>query len=110
VVPDHEGPLLEFLDCYTYDERLGAVFNQKRFDESIRNLWRRARVEKLKELDTLYIIALERNDVQTIADVVQRKMELREITKREIPSYDPLNGTLREYMLKTKNTLPDILN
>lgn len=108
-VADHEGPLLEFLDCYTFDEKTGAVFHQDTFDEMIRKQWRKVRIGKLQQLDTQYIIALERNDTSTIAEIVQKKTQLRDVTKQEIPKYEPMNGPLREYMLSLKGYLPEIL-
>lgn len=108
-VADQEGPLLEFLDCYTFDEKTGAFFHQDRFDEMIRKQWRKVRIDKLQQLDTQYIIALERNDTDTIADIVQKKNQLRDVTKQEIPRYEPMNGPLREYMMRLKGYLPEIL-
>jgi hypothetical protein len=108
-VADNEGPLLEFLECYTFDEKLGMTFRQDKFGEMIRKQWRKKRIPKLQQLDTQYIIALEKNDTEAIADIVQRKAQLRDVTKQEFPKYEPMNGSLREYMLKYKNYLPECL-
>lgn len=109
-VADQEGPLLEFLDCYTFDEKTGALFHQDRFDEMIRKQWRKIRVGKLQQLDTQYIIALERNDRDAIDTIVQKKTLLRDVTRQEIPKYEPMNGPLREYMLRLKDYVPEILS
>ena len=108
-VADNEGPLLEFLECYTFDEKLGMTFRQDKFGEMIRKQWRKKRIPKLQQLDTQYIIALEKNDTEAIADIVQKKAQLRNVTKQEFPRYEPMNGSLREYMLKYKNYLPECL-
>lgn len=109
VIPDNEGPLLEFLRCYTYDERHGAVFHQEIFNDMIREQWRKYRVAKLQSLDTQYIIALERNDTDKIADIVRQKTILRDITKKEIPKWEAFNSSLREYMLNMAKYIPDEL-
>ena len=109
VIPDNEGPLLEFLRCYTYDERQGAVFHQEIFNDMIREQWRKYRVAKLQSLDTQYIIALERNDTDKIADIVRQKTILRDITKKEIPKWEAFNSSLREYMLNMAKYIPDEL-
>jgi hypothetical protein len=109
VIPDNEGPLLEFLQCYTYDEKQGASFHQEVFDEMIREKWRKNRAAKLQTLDTQYIIALERNDTDKIVDIVRQKTILRDITKKDIPKWEPFNSSLREYMLNTAKYIPEEL-
>lgn len=110
VIPDTDGPLLEFLQCYKFDEKQGVVLDQSAFNEQIYKHWRQLRSSKLQVLDTEYIIALERNDADKIADVVQRKTVLRDITTREIPVYDAMEGPLKEYMLRIKSYIPKELN
>ena len=100
IVPDHEGPMLEFLNCFTYDEKVGALFHQEIFDEMIRNKWRQLRIPKLQQLDVDYIIAVERNDTTLISEIVQKKTLLRNVTDEPIPKYDPTNGPLRQYMIQ----------
>jgi hypothetical protein len=106
VIPDNDGPLLEFLQCYKFDEKQGFVLNQSAFNEHIYKHWRQLRSSKFQVLDTEYIIALERNDADKIADVVQRKTVLRDITTREIPAYNAIEESLKEYMLRMKSYIP----
>ena len=109
VIPDNEGPLLEFLPCYKFDEKQGMVFNQQMFNEQIYKRWRQLRATKLQVLDTEYIIALERSDKDRIDSVIQRKTALRDITKQEIPSYVSYQESLRDYMLRMRDYIPEIL-
>ena len=109
VVPDNEGPLLEFLSCYRFDEKQGAVIDQQAFNEQIYKRWRTLRDSKLRVLDTEYIIALERNDTDKIADVIRRKTLLRDITKQEIPKFEQREESLRQYMMRMKDYIPSVL-
>lgn len=109
VVPDDKGPVLEFLECYTYSEKYGSVFHQLKFDEAIRKRWRVRRAEKLKALDLRYILALERNHPEEIAEVIRQKNLLREVTKCPIPPHNSLDGPVRNYVVEYMNYLPEIL-
>lgn len=48
--------------------------------EILRDQWRQVRAPLLETLDRAYMMAMERNDPSTMADVAKRKQKLRSIT------------------------------
>jgi hypothetical protein len=89
----------EFFEAYDYSE-LGPVFNVERGKEIQRQKWRELREPILKELDVIYMKALEQGDSATQADVAAKKQALRDITLLELP--DDIESI--------RNTWPEILN
>ena len=73
--------------------------NIEKAKEIQRNVWRKIRESKLKELDLLYMKALEEGDKPTQKNIITQKKALRDVTTIELPDDVDI----------IRDTIPDIL-
>ena len=62
------------------------VYDIDKAKEILKNMWRKAREPIFQDLDTQYIIALEKRDTNKLAEISTKKQQLRDITNLEIPN------------------------
>lgn len=76
-----------------------VTINIEKAKEIQRNIWRKMRESKLKELDLLYMRALEEGDKPTQKNIITQKKALRDVTTIELPDDVDI----------IRDTIPDIL-
>lgn len=65
-------------DCFIYDI--------EKAKEILKELMRKARQPLLEALDTQFIIALEKGEVNKIKEITTKKQQLRDVTALELPN------------------------
>lgn len=83
IYDESQLPDSEFIDAWTID----ATINLELAKEVWRNKMRPVRNQRLKELDLEWMKAIEQEDYKAAAAVVAKKVELRDITKRDELKY-----------------------
>lgn len=83
IYDESQLPDREFIDAWTID----ATIDLERAKEVWRNKMRSVRSQRLKELDLEWMRAMEQQDYSAAAKVVAKKVELRDITKRDELKY-----------------------
>jgi hypothetical protein len=83
IYEESQLPDREFVDAWTID----ATIDLELAKEVWRNKMRSVRSQRLKELDLEWMRAMEQQDYSAAAKVVAKKVELRDITKRDELKY-----------------------
>jgi hypothetical protein len=83
IYDESQLPDREFIDAWTID----ATIDLELAKEVWRNKMRPVRNQRLKELDLEWMKAMEAEDYKAAAGVVVKKVELRDITKRDELKY-----------------------
>jgi hypothetical protein len=83
IYDESQLPDREFINAWTID----ATIDLERAKEVWRNKMRPVRDARLKQLDLEWMRAMEQQDYQAAAKVVVKKVELRDITKRDELKY-----------------------
>jgi len=83
IYDESQLPDREFIDAWTIDATIDLELAKEVWREKMRPV----RNKRLKELDLEWMQAMERQDYQAAAKVVVKKVELRDITKRDELKY-----------------------
>lgn len=83
IYDESQLPDREFIDAWTID----ATIDLELAKDVWRNKMRPIRNERLKQLDLEWMKALEVDDYQAAAKIIVKKVELRDITKRDELKY-----------------------
>jgi hypothetical protein len=77
-----------------------VTINIEKAKEIQRNIWRKMREPKLKELDLLYMRALEEGDKPTQKNIITQKKTLRDVTTIELPDdVDIIHDTIPDILI-----------
>jgi hypothetical protein len=83
IYDESQLPDREFIDAWTIDATIDLELAKEVWREKMRSV----RNKRLKELDLEWMRAMEQQDYQAAAKVVVKKVELRDITKRDELKY-----------------------
>ena len=89
-----------FRDAWVMSTDLRVSIDKEKAKGIQRDLWRQARLKRLKDLDFRFMLALERGNEKEIEDIKLLKQKLRDVTKTQLP----------DEVEAIKNVWPNILN
>lgn len=89
-----------FRNAWEYDGPQAVKVNVEKAKEVQRNVWRRMREPKLKELDVEVMKAVERGDAKRRSKLADDKQALRDVTETPLPDdLEAIRATIPEILI-----------
>lgn len=102
----------KFFSSWLYNEQNPEDpidINVEKAHETWKEVWRSLRKPVLEALDVQFMIALENGDMESVKNIGQKKKELRDVTKLELPGRE-VGESVSDFSDKIMAIRPEILD